>query len=89
MAGQIEIIIPEEFKKAYKKLPEEIKKKVKKQLKFLSHNPAHPSLKIHKLNDEWEFYVDIHYRCFLLRGGGKFTLLTVGSHRAVDRYKKD
>ena len=89
MAGQVEIVFTEEFKKAYKKLPEDIKKKVGKQLKFLSHNPAHPSLKIHKLNGEWEFYVDIHYRCFFLRDGGKFTLLTVGSHRVVDRYKKD
>lgn len=87
MAGQIEIVPTEEFKKAYKKLPEDIKKKVKKQLKFLSINPAHPSLKMHKLNGEWEFYVDIYYRCFFLREGGKFTLLTVGSHRLVDRYR--
>ena len=52
MAGQVEIVLTEEFEKAYKKLPEEIKNKVKKQLQFLSHNPAHPSLKIHKLNGE-------------------------------------
>lgn len=57
MAGQIEIILTEEFKKSYKKLPEEIKKKVKKQLKFLSHNPAHPSLKIHK-SFSWKQKVD-------------------------------
>lgn len=87
MAGQIELILTEEFKKSYKKLPEDIKKKVKKQLRFLSSNPAHPSLRIHKLNGEWEFYVDIHYRCFFLREGSRFTLLTVGIHRIVDRYK--
>lgn len=87
MAGQIELILTEEFKKSYKRLPEDIKKKVKKQLRFLSSNPAHPSLQIHKLNGEWEFYVDIHYRCFFLREGSKFTLLTVGIHRIVDRYK--
>lgn len=89
MAGQIEIIITEEFKKAYTELPVDIKKKVKKQLRFLGSNPVHPSLKIHRLNDEWEFYVDIHYRCFFLREGGRVTLLTVGSHKIVDRYKKD
>ncbi|MBI4827145.1 MAG: hypothetical protein HY807_12120 [Nitrospirae bacterium] len=87
MAGQIELILTEEFKKSYKRLPEDIKKRVKKQLRFLSSNPAHPSLKIHKLNGEWEFYVDIHYRCFFLREGSKFALLTVGIHRIVDRYK--
>lgn len=47
MAGQIELILTEEFKKSYKSLPEDIKKKVNKQLRFLSSNPAHPSLKIH------------------------------------------
>lgn len=87
MAGQIEIIITEEFKNAYTELPPDIKKKVKKQLIFLGSNPAHPSLKIHRLNDEWEFYVDIHYRCFFLREARRFTLLTVGSHKIVDRYK--
>ncbi len=87
MAGQIELILTEEFKKSYKRLPEDIKKKVNKQLRFLSSNPAHPSLRIHKLNGEWEFYVDIHYRCFFLREGSRFTLLTVGIHRIVDRYK--
>lgn len=89
MAGQIEIIITDEFRAAYKKLPDDIKKKVKKQLRFLSSNPTHPSLKIHRLNDEWEFYVDIHYRGFFLRKAGAFILLTVGSHRIVDRYKRN
>lgn len=88
MAGQIEIIITDEFRTAYKKLPDAIKKKVKKQLRFLSTNPAHPSLKMHRLNDEWEFYVDIRYRGFFLRKGAAFVLLTVGSHKIVDRYKR-
>lgn len=87
MAGQIELIITEEFKKSYKKLPQDIKRKIKKQLRYLSGNPAHPSLRIHRLNDEWEFYVDIHYRCFFLKEGRRFSLLTVGSHRITDRYK--
>lgn len=88
MAGQIKINFTDEFKKSYEKLPQDIKKKVRKQLKFLQHNPAHPSLKIHKLNDEWEFYVDIFYRAFFLREGNKISLLTVGTHKIVDRYKK-
>lgn len=58
MAGQIKFNFTDEFKKSYEKLPRDIKKKVRKQLKFLQNNPAHHSLKIHKLNDEWEFYVD-------------------------------
>ena len=88
MAGKIELVLTAEFKEAYKKLPTDIKKKVIKQLHYLELNPAHPSLQIHKLNGEWEFYVDIFYRCFFLRQGNKFTLLTVGTHKLVDRYKK-
>ena len=64
MAGQIDFIFTKEFKRTYKKLPDKIKKKLKKQLKFLESNPKHPSLNTHRLNNEWEFYVDIHYRCF-------------------------
>jgi mRNA-degrading endonuclease YafQ of YafQ-DinJ toxin-antitoxin module len=88
MAGKVELILTAEFKEAYQELPKNIQKKVIKQLHYLELNPAHPSLQIHKLNGEWEFYVDIFYRCFFLRRGNKFTLLTVGTHKLVDRYKK-
>ncbi len=60
MAGRI--VLTSEFKEAYKKLPKDIKKKVKKQLQFLQDNPGHPSLQIHKLNGEWESYIDVIYR---------------------------
>lgn len=87
MAGPLKIIFTEEFRKIYKKMPEKIQKKLKKQLRFLESNPNHPSLKIHKLNKEWEFYVDIHYRCFFHKAGNEYILLTIGSHKIVDRYK--
>jgi mRNA-degrading endonuclease YafQ of YafQ-DinJ toxin-antitoxin module len=73
MAQEIEIVLTEELKRAYQPLPDAIKKKFAKQLKFLTANPRHPSLKIHRLNGEWEFYVDIHYRCFFHREGNRFT----------------
>lgn len=88
MAGKIDLVLTAEFKEAYTNLPEAVKKKVKKQLHYLTDNPAHPSLHIHKLNGEWEFYVDIFYRCFFLRHGDKIILLTVGTHKLVDRYKR-
>ncbi len=87
MVEAIEIVFTEEFKRIYKKLPEQIKKKFEKQLRFLVSNPKHPSLKIHKLNGDWEFYVDIRYRCFFQRSHNKFVLLNIGSHKIVDRYK--
>ncbi len=87
MAQEVEIVLTEELKRTYRLLPAAIKKKFDKQLKFLATNPRHPSLKMHRLNGEWEFYVDIHYRCFFHREGNRFTLLTIGSHRIVDRYR--
>jgi mRNA interferase RelE/StbE len=87
MAEQIEIVFTEELKKSYQELPQKMKNKFNKQVKFLKTNPKHPSLKIHRLNDEWEFYIDIHYRCFFLKEGNVYTLLTVGSHKIVDRYR--
>ncbi|MEK7264129.1 MAG: hypothetical protein AAB071_06420 [Bacteroidota bacterium] len=53
-------VTTEEFQKQYKLLPKHIQKKVKKQLLLFANNPQHPSLHIHRLNGEWEFYVDIH-----------------------------
>jgi len=88
VARRIVIEYTETFRQSYYELPEAVQKKVKKQLRFLSHDPSHHSLHIHKLNDAWEFYVDVHYRCFFHQKGNVYTLLTVGTHRLVDRYRK-
>jgi len=88
VARRIVIEYTETFRQSYYELPEAVQKKVKKQLRFLSHDPSHHSVHIHKLNDEWEFYVDVHYRCFFHQKGNVYTLLTVGTHRLVDRYRK-
>jgi mRNA-degrading endonuclease YafQ of YafQ-DinJ toxin-antitoxin module len=85
MDEKAEIRATEEFLKRYRRLPKRIQKKVDKQLRFLVTNPAHPSLKIHRLNDEWEFYVDVHYRGIFLREVNMYTLLTVGVHKIVER----
>jgi len=39
------------------------------------------------LNGEWEFYIDIHYRRLFQREGDRYILLTIGTHRIVDRYR--
>lgn len=88
MAQEIVLVLSDDLKESVKKLPEEIQKKFYKQLKLLKANPKHPSLKIHKLNGDWEFYVDIHYRCFFERAGNVYTLHIVGNHKIVDRYRQ-
>jgi mRNA-degrading endonuclease RelE of RelBE toxin-antitoxin system len=88
VARRIVIEYTDTFRQSYRQLPEAIQKKLQKQLRFLSNDPSHRSLHIHKLNDEWEFYVDVHYRCFFQQKGNVYTVLTVGTHRLVDRYRK-
>ena len=88
MARRVVIEFTDTFRQSYHNLPEPIQKKVQKQLRFLSRDPSHRSLHIHKLDGEWEFYVDVHYRCFFQQKGNVYTLLAVGTHRLVDRYKK-
>jgi hypothetical protein len=82
VARRIVIEYTDAFRQSYRQLPEAIQKKLQKQLRFLSNDPSHRSLHIHKLNDEWD------YRCFFQQKGNVYTLLTVGTHRLVDRYKK-
>jgi mRNA-degrading endonuclease YafQ of YafQ-DinJ toxin-antitoxin module len=77
-----------EFQRAYNLLPKHIQKKVKKQLFLFEQNPRHPSLSVHRLNGEWELYVDIHYRCLFRWKGSEIELLTIGTHKVVDRYKR-
>lgn len=88
MGEKVEIRSTEEFSKCYRNLPKEIQKKVDKQLRFLANNPKHPSLRMHKMNDEWEFYVNIYYRCIFLREGSTYILLTVGGHKVVERQRR-
>jgi mRNA-degrading endonuclease RelE of RelBE toxin-antitoxin system len=88
VARRVVIEYTDTFRQSYRDLPEPIQKKVQKQIGFLFQDPSYRSLHIHKLNDEWEFYVDVHYRCFFHRKGDVYTLLTVGTHRLVDRYRK-
>ena len=57
--SDIRIILTETLREDYRQLPKHIQKKFDKHL----------SLRIHRLADHWEFYVDIHYRCIFQQGG--------------------
>ena len=88
MARRVILEFTDTFRQTYRDLPKAIQRKVQKQLRFLSRDPSHRSLRIHKLNDESEFYVDVHYRCLFYQKGNVYSLLAIGTHRLVDRYKK-
>jgi len=82
----IEIILTETLREDYRLLPKTVKKKFDKQLRFLAQNPRHPSLKIPRIKDHWEFYVDRKYRCIFQKKKNLFILKHVGSHKIVDDF---
>ena len=76
------------FARLYRRLPENIKQKFQKQIKFLSKNPKHPSLKIHKIkshSEPGEFYVDKYYTCLFTKKENKYLLRWVETHKTIDR----
>ena len=85
-----DLVIPFSFEKKLKKLPSSIKNAAKKTLIFLSDNPRHPSLKIHKVNrarghfggNVYEAYVTQKYRITWEYGpdSGAITLRNIDNH---------
>ena len=75
-------IVTKRFKDAYRDLPESLRKKTDKALRYLADNPAHPSLRLKKVQGVpgiWEARIDrscrmtleIRTDCYLLRNVGK------------------
>jgi mRNA-degrading endonuclease RelE of RelBE toxin-antitoxin system len=85
-----EIVLTERLREDYKSLPTVIQKKLKKQIKFLTEDPKHRSLQIHRIEGTryLEFYVDITYRCVFRQGGNVYYLLAVGPHKVVDEFSR-
>lgn len=74
------------FKKSYQHLPEHIKKKVDKQIKILSDNFRHPSLRTKKIKGKtniWEARIDIFYRLTFEINNDTIFLRVVGNHDEV------
>jgi mRNA-degrading endonuclease RelE of RelBE toxin-antitoxin system len=84
--NEIRIILTETLREDYRQLPGHIQKKFDKQLRFLAQDPKHPSLRIHRLGDHWEFYIDIYYRCIFQQDGNTYILKHVGGHKIVNQF---
>ena len=76
------------FKKDYLALPFQIQERVDEKLRFLAHDPRHPSLRIHKVRGVpslWELSVTMNYRMLFEIESDRYVLLDVGTHRLIDR----
>ena len=71
----------------YTNLPLEIKQRVDKQLRLLLENPAHPSLRLHKMQgrEQWEISVTMNYRITFLIEGDEYVLRSVGKHDILNK----
>ena len=79
----MKLLPTKEFKKNYEKLPKDIQKRIDKQLKYLSENYRHPSLKSRKMSgykSVYEIRVTKGYRMRFLLNGQEAHLLVVGPH---------
>lgn len=72
-----------EFKKALKRCSPEVEKKLYRQLKYLSRNLRHPSLRAKKYDEPksvWQARVDRNYRFYFLINKGTYILLDIRTH---------
>lgn len=81
----IVILLTEEFRKRYHKLPQAIRDHAKKQQLIFSENSFHPSLHVEKLaphrKEVWSFRVDRKYRIlFRYIDGNTVLFLAIGPH---------
>lgn len=78
----------EKFWKCYERLPENVKEKAKKVYQYFEEDPAHPSLRFKKVNDDPKVYsvrISIEYRALGVVEGNEIIWFWVGSH---DDYEK-
>jgi len=78
----VRFVVTKRFEAAYRDLPEALRRKTDKALRLLAENPAHPSLRLKKIQGVmgiWEARIDkscrmtleIRSDCYLLRNVGR------------------
>lgn len=83
-----ELVFADRFKGNYRALPRSIQKRFDKQLKLFLENPRHPSLRIHRYQNEsnvWEAYVTMKYRFTFSIAEDSMIFRNIGPHAIIDR----
>ena len=71
------------FRGFYRKLPKAIRRKALRQIRKLSKNSRHPSLRVKKIQgtaDIWEARIDLHYRMTFEIVDDTIFLRVIGHH---------
>lgn len=76
------IILTEAFKNDFWKLSNVERKQSRKTLRFLTDNPKHPSLQIHRIKGTlfWEAYVNKDVRIIFEQNSDMLVLHAIGHH---------
>ena len=74
------------FEDAYRALPERLRRKTDKALRLLADNPAHPSLRLKKvqgIRGIWEARIDIGCRMTLEIHPDHYLIRNIGKHDEI------
>jgi len=83
-----EIVVSDEFLSALDSMPPDLKDRALEKIGLLSENPAHPSLKAHRVKrtkDKWEGYITEAHRVIYEPAGDAIRLWRIGDHSIIDR----
>jgi len=76
------------FWQLYRKLPKEIRQRARSAFRHFVANPAHPSLRFHRLTgyaELWSARITRDYRAVGLVHGDTITWFWIGDHKAFDQ----
>ena len=75
------------FRQSYDALPQAIRRIAARKIALLECNPAHPSLKVHRVKRGtglWECAITFRYRLLFERDGERIRLVEIGPHGLID-----
>ena len=75
------------FRQSYAALPETIRRIAARKIGLLERNPAHPSLKVHRVKRGtglWECAITFRYRLLFEREETGIRLVDIGPHGVID-----
>ncbi|MGH2560901.1 MAG: 3'-5' exonuclease [Thermomicrobiales bacterium] len=83
-----EIVVSDHFDAAFGQMPDALRHRAHRAINQLARNPAHPSLKTHKLYrtpGKWECYVTDSHRIIYEHESDELRLWAIGDHSVIDR----
>jgi len=83
-----EIVVSDDFLSNLDDLVPDLKERALAKIRLLSENPAHPSLKAHKIQrapGKWECYISDDHRLIYEPAAAEIRLWRIGDHAIIDR----